>query len=202
MTDPGSHSLWLAQLKAGEPAAVQALLNHYFTRLVEFAHRQLRGRRLGIADSEDLALSAFASFQRGVEKGRFPRLEDRDDLCQVLRMLLRQKAINLLKYEYAKRRDRSRTQPLSAPRDGDSNSEEAGGVNLIGAEPAPEVAVELADEFRRHLDLLGDDVLREIAVCRMKDCSNEEIAGQLGCSVATVERRVRLIRQIWSEEAP
>ena len=35
-----------------------------------------------LADEEDVALSAFDSFCRGAEQGRFPRLDDRDDLWQ------------------------------------------------------------------------------------------------------------------------
>ena len=39
-------------------------------------------------------LSPFGSILRGIEEGRFKRLDDRDDLWQVLAMLTVRKAIN------------------------------------------------------------------------------------------------------------
>ena len=44
---------------------------------------------------EDLALEVFNSFVQGAKRGRFPHLDDRTDLWQVLVMLTAQKAINL-----------------------------------------------------------------------------------------------------------
>ena len=37
-----------------------------------------------IAEPEDVALSAFNSLCRGLENGRFPKLQDRDDLWRLL----------------------------------------------------------------------------------------------------------------------
>ena len=80
-------SLWLDQLKAGDRFAAQQLWEVYYHRLVGLARAKLQGaRRLG-ADEEDVALSAFDSFCRRAERGQFPRLDDRDDLWQVLFVL-------------------------------------------------------------------------------------------------------------------
>jgi DNA-directed RNA polymerase specialized sigma24 family protein len=35
----------------------------------------------------------------------------------------------------------------------------------------------------------------------MEGFTNEEIAARLGCVVSTVDRRLRTIRRIWSEES-
>src|SRR5436190_14301289 len=91
----GSISLWLDRLKVGETAAVQPLWERYFRQLVGLAQHRMAGVRDRATDAEDLALSAFHSFYQGVQRGRFPRLEDRDDLWQVLIMLTVQKAVNL-----------------------------------------------------------------------------------------------------------
>ena len=37
---------------------------------------------------------------------------------------------------------------------------------------------------------------------KLEGYTNDEIAGQLGCSVRTVERRLRLIRKKWQHEEP
>jgi DNA-directed RNA polymerase specialized sigma24 family protein len=57
-------------------------------------------------------------------------------------------------------------------------------------------------EFERLLELLSDSQLRSIAVWKWEEYSNEEIAAMLGCTTRTIERKLKLIRTIWSEEDP
>jgi hypothetical protein len=72
MSAPDSVTNWLVQLKAGDPAAAQALWEPYFPRMVALARQRLAGARRREADEEDVALSAFDCFCRGAEQGRFP----------------------------------------------------------------------------------------------------------------------------------
>ena len=55
-------------------------------------------------------------------------------------------------------------------------------------------------EYRRLLDLLGDDSLRRVAVGKMEGFTNDEIAAQLDCSLRTVARKLETIGLIWGEE--
>jgi DNA-directed RNA polymerase specialized sigma24 family protein len=48
---------------------------------------------------------------------------------------------------------------------------------------------------------LDDEELREIALLKLQGFTNEEIAARIGRALPTVERRLRLIRQTWKEEA-
>ena len=64
----------------------------------------------------------------------------------------------------------------------------------------PAFAAEVADELRRLLGALDDDVLRQVAVLRMEGHSNEEVAGRLGCGLRSVERKLALIRKAWERE--
>jgi DNA-directed RNA polymerase specialized sigma24 family protein len=50
------------------------------------------------------------------------------------------------------------------------------------------------------LDRLGDEELRRVALWKMEGYTIEEIAGQLGCVSRTVDRRLRLIRDIWERD--
>jgi RNA polymerase sigma factor (sigma-70 family) len=178
-------SLWISQLKEGQRAAVGLLLERYFGRLVQLARARLRARP-GLADAdEDVALSAFKSLCLGVERGRFPQLDDRDDLWRLLALLTVRKAIDL------QRRQRARG--------------EAGEVDLeqlLSREPPPELAAELAEEYRRLLDRLGDPQLQTIALWKVEGYSNEEIAGKLGCGLRSVERKLHRIRILLAEESP
>src|SRR3954469_7065224 len=99
MSSQGSVTHWISLLKAGEHAAVQPLWERYFPRLVALARARLRGAPRRVADEEDVALSAFDSFCRHAEQGRFPQLLDRDDLWQVLVMLAARKAVELIRHE-------------------------------------------------------------------------------------------------------
>ena len=84
MASTRSVTHWIGQLRAGDPVAAQHLWEGYFRRLVGLARGKLQSLPCRAADEEDVALSAFASFCRGVECGRFPQLADRDDLWRLL----------------------------------------------------------------------------------------------------------------------
>jgi len=71
---------------------------------------------------------------------------------------------------------------------------------VIGREPTPAFAAQLAEEYQRLLDVLSDAELREVAVKKVEGFTNEEIAAQLGRSLATIERKLQLIRHIWEKD--
>jgi DNA-directed RNA polymerase specialized sigma24 family protein len=199
MSADESVSQWLRLLQGGDPAAAQPLWERYFHRLAGLARTKLQGRPRLAADEEDVALSAFASFCRGAEAGRFPQLGDRDDLWRLLFTLTERKAQNLVRDERRQKRGGGAVLGESdLIRPGDSSP--AGLEQLTGREPTPEFAAEVAEECRHLLERLDDGELRAIAVWKMEGDSAPEIAARLGCALSTVERRLRLIRQIWESE--
>ena len=99
MSCDGSVSRWFDPLRAGDPVAAQRLWERYFSRTVSLARKKLQGSPRRAADEEDVALLAFASFCKGVEEGRFPRLDDRDDLWRLLGTLTARKAAHLRRDE-------------------------------------------------------------------------------------------------------
>ena len=80
MSSSESVTQWIHQLKAGERDAVQKLWEGYFERLVRQTRQWLRCVPRQAVDADDIALSAFDSFCRRAEQGRFPKLFDRNDL--------------------------------------------------------------------------------------------------------------------------
>jgi RNA polymerase sigma factor (sigma-70 family) len=178
-------TLWIAQLKEGQRAAVRLLLQRYFGRLVRLARARLRGRPELADDDEDVALSAFKSLCLGAERGRFPQLDDRNDLWRLLALLAVRKVIDL------QRRWRA-----------GGGTGEVDVEQLLSQEPPPELAVELADEYRRLLDRLGDAQLQAVALWKVEGYSNEEIAQKLGCGLRSVERKLHRIRALLGEGPP
>ena len=120
----------IGMLKGGDGEAAQRLWEAYFERLVALARAKLRGVPMRAADEEDVALSAFDSFCRRAEAGRFPRLADRDDLWQLLFVITVRKALNLVRHEGRASRGGGRVFSLS-------DLPELEVDRLIGAGPDP-----------------------------------------------------------------
>jgi RNA polymerase sigma factor (sigma-70 family) len=193
MDGPGSVTVWLDRLKEGadRDEAVARLWERYFTRLVAQARQHLRGRR-ATGDEEDAALSAFDGFVRAVEAGRFPRLGDRDDLWQVLLMMTANRARNAVRDGNRRKRGGGRVAHGIAGTDSEA------GVQLPSPEPDPAEAVALAEGAERLLEALSDPGLRQVAVLRLEGETVREIAARLGRAVATVERKLKRIREVWA----
>jgi DNA-directed RNA polymerase specialized sigma24 family protein len=193
MSCDGSITRLISLIQAGDRAAAQPLWDAYFHRLVALARARLRGTRRSAADEEDVALSAFDSFWRRAELGEFPRLEDRDDLWELLFVLTVRKAIGLVRYQGRARRGAGRVTTLADLADWNLEV-------VLGPEPTPELAAQFAEEYDLLLDRLGDESLRAVARWKMEGFSNREIAARLGCVEHTVERKLRSIRRLWSAE--
>ena len=157
MASEGSITHCIQLLKAGERAAAQLLWERYFQRLVGLARAHLRGTPRRAADEEDVALSAFESVYQRAERGQFSRLNDRDDLWQLLVVVTVRKAINLVRREGRLTRGSGRVLVLS-------ELEGPGFEEVFDTELTPELAVQMAEECRRLYSCLGDDTLRGGAV--------------------------------------
>jgi DNA-directed RNA polymerase specialized sigma24 family protein len=192
----GSVTRWIGQLQTDDPSAMQHLWERYFRRLVGLARKKLRGTPRRAADEEDVALSAFNSFWRGARAGRFPRLDDRDNLWRLLATLTARKAFEQVRDEHCQKRGGGAVSGES----GLAGPDGSGGLEqVIGREPTPELAAEVADECRRLLGLLDEPELCAVAVWKMEGDSNEQIAARLDCATSTVERKLRRIRTVWAE---
>src|SRR6185295_16843911 len=104
MTTEGSVTRWVLALKGGDVAAAQPLWERYHRQLVSLARQKLRTSRRREADEEDVVQSAFHSFFQGVSDGRFPQLNDRDNLWRLLVVITARKAVDQLVHEHRKRR--------------------------------------------------------------------------------------------------
>jgi RNA polymerase sigma factor (sigma-70 family) len=200
MSSPGSVTRWIHQLKKGDRAAARPLWERYFRLLVERARRRLRGSPRWAADEEDVALSAFDRFYRAAEQGRFPKLDDRQDLWQLLVVLTDREAIDQRRRGAAARHGGGwvvAEGTLSPESSGEADSPLA---RLVSQDPSPEFAAQAAEELRRLLGLLADPELEQVALLKMEGYGAEEIAARLGCVPRTVQRRLRLIRHVWEKE--
>jgi RNA polymerase sigma factor (sigma-70 family) len=188
--DTGSVTHWLNQLQEGDSAAATALWERYFRQLAAVVRSQLAAKARQAGDESDVALSAFQSFFRDVQDGRFPDLSGRDELWRVLVVIARRKAISWLRHEYAQRRGGGKVQAAALLEE------------IAGSEPTPEFAATLLDELQHLLDLLRaeDSTLALIAARKCEGFSNQEIAAELSVSVRTIERKLQRIDILLSED--
>ncbi|MGF1581895.1 MAG: ECF-type sigma factor [Gemmataceae bacterium] len=192
MASEGSVTHWIQLMPDGGQQAVQQLWEKYFKRLVGLVRAKLQNFPRQIADEEDLALSAFDSFCRGLEQGRFPQMADRTNLWSLLVTITARKVLNLKRDQQRLKRGGGNTS------DGLDDAIEL--ENVLGEEPSPDFAAEVAEECQRLLDLLGDEDLRRVTLWKMEGFTNKEIAQKLPCSPRTVERKLDLIRGIWEKK--
>jgi DNA-directed RNA polymerase specialized sigma24 family protein len=193
----GSITHWIGDLKAGGDQAAQQLWERYFAQLVDLARSTLRARRgrRAVEDEEDAALSAFDSFCRGAVRGRFPLLRDRDDLWRLLVVITLRKALDQVQRQRAARRGRNR---VIADGDLPAGTGEDGGLDrLLAAEPTPEFAVMVADEYLWLKGKLPDESLRLVLDLRLEGYTHDEIAERLQCARRTITRKLDRIRLEW-----
>lgn len=188
-------TLWLEKFDSGDEHAAQRLWDEYFEKLSQFANHRLPRYVRRSFDGEDVALSVFDSLCRGITAGKFPELSDRENLWALLMVITARKLARRIRNEQAQKRDARRTVGQLPNEDEPA----AGFENIIGREPTPEFALCLSDETEHLLNLLRDDEIKKLAILKLEGASNQDAAANLRCGLRTVERRIALIRRIWSD---
>ncbi len=186
---PGSVTRLIQELQAETPDAARALWERFFARMLALARRRLPAGARREADEEDVAVVAFTRFLRGVRQGRFPRLNNRDDLWAILFTLTTRQA------------GMQSRQQLREKRGGGVGRGGGGRRNAPPPDgrPAPDEEVALQECLTGLLAALRDDELRQIALARLEGRSNKEIAASIGRAEVTVERRLKVIRETWRQ---
>jgi DNA-directed RNA polymerase specialized sigma24 family protein len=186
--DEGSVSRWISRAAQGEQEAAEKLWERYHDSLVRKARAMLHKTRPAPTDEQDAAQSAFASFFMGARAGRFPNLASRDELWRLLLVITYRKIASQVAHQFSAKRDVKQI---------------ARGNELEGlaAEPPPEFAAMLQEEWDRLVNKLADPRLREVASLILDGRTDAEIAERMGIARRTVARKRNLIRSLWSKES-
>src|SRR5262249_25697925 len=110
------------------------------------------------------------------------------------------KAGHLQRDERRQKRGGGAVRDEAALRGAETTNEQRGFDELVGKEPTPEFAVQVAEEVCRLLECLSENELRSIALWKLEGYTDVEIASRLGCVRLTVQGKLRLIRDIWAKE--
>lgn len=183
----GSVSQLLGGLRQGDEAAVGQLWHRYFAPLVRLARGRLSAGGGSAQSAEDVALEAFWSLCKQAASpesaSRFPQLDNRKHLWRLLACFTARRAIDLARKETRQRLLISDESALGAD----------GFEPFAGREPPAEFGSAVADL----LESLPTEELRRVALARLEGWTNEEIARSMGRSLATVERKLQVIRTLW-----
>ena len=198
MPQENSVTSWIDGVRAGDESDVRRLWDRYFERLVSLAGARLPAHGRRAFDEEDVALSAFQSFCDRVGRGQFLKLNGRDELWRLLATITVRKALDTLRRQARQKRGGGRLAGESALQGG----EDAGGglADVLSREPSPEEVAQFSDSLQSFLGRLQETSLRNVALRRLDGQSTREIARSLDVSAKTVERKLQLIRAIWSQE--
>ena len=189
-----SVTLFFQRLCDGDRGAATKLWQYFGQRVEGLARKTLAGRNQRMSDAEDAAQSAFASFWQGVERGDFPIDANRDELWRILGVITVRKALKHQRREYAEKRGGGRVH----------------GESSVGGLPSDPFLLDQAVEQipGQDFDLICAELLeqldpsgRDVVLLKLAGHTNNEVSRQLGCSLSTVERKLRLVRRIWDEHS-
>ena len=175
--------------------ASEKIWNRYFERLLRFATVRMRGMPKVVADEEDIALSVLESVcmqLRSREDGG-TEYADESGVWSLLVLICKRKIANQYAYQNRGKREIARSESLFS--DPGLLSE------LQSQQIEPAQMLEFNESMDQLFALLEKDVLKQVALAKVHGFTNSDIASQLGCSLSTVERKLRLIREIWSRES-
>jgi len=193
-----SHSVtrFIQRVKLEDPDAAGQIWQRYFQRLLPLARARLRSMPHQSIDEEDVLVSVFDRFFRAASQDRFANLQDRSDLWQILLMLTERKVAD----QYRRATAQKRLDQEVSGRRGRLESADTNIEQVADDEPGPDFIAAFNDRLARAITRLGDTTTREVAILRMEGYQNSEIADRLAVSLSTVERKLRLIRELWAAE--
>ena len=197
MISENSVSKYIDGLKHGDELAAQKIWERFYKRLLIQADRKLKSSPRKAMDEEDVVQRAFADFFAQVKQGRFPKLDDRNDLWQILAMLVDRRAKDQIKLQKSQKAGGGRVRTESVFLVNDTSSNVNGLAQIQDVLPTPELAQELIELMDERLATLRTADQRQIALHKMQGYSNREIADMLRSSERTVERCLQSIRRQW-----
>ncbi len=143
-----------------------------------------------VVDGDDVAVSVFKSLWLAAQSGRLQDVRNLDEVWWLLIKMTKQKCIDYRRKARRKKRNAG-VEPLSA-------TETC--ITLISEVPDPHYLAALNELYARLVGNFSDSTRRDIAVMRIEGYTVAEIAAKLGLAVATVYRKLDLIRENWAKE--
>jgi RNA polymerase sigma-70 factor, ECF subfamily len=168
--------------------------NQYGSTLRAVADQQIAGEMKRRVGASDIVQSAFRTFFRRAEAGKF-QFQDSEKLWSLMCAITLTKVREQVRFHRREKRDVHRE---SRPGDSTKSNESDGFELLSGEALSPEVAAEFADQFEKLMSSLDEEERRVLSL-KIDDYTNEEIADSIGSSERTVRRIVKRLKTVLGE---
>ncbi len=179
-------------MRQGDTNAISQLVSRYFGKISAFAESKLRRGVHITDDGEDIAITVLQTITECTAQGRYPDLQDRNDLW-LLMIVIAQHAVI----------DRQRSVMNRTPMHSMTDILESYNLKLdafLGKEDSESKAMEIFECWEKLLKSLPDEASREIAKLKLQGHSNRKIGDILRSSYRTVDRKVNNIAKQWHEQ--
>lgn len=194
--EEGSVTGWLRSIRGGNQKVVVDLWKRYFEQLKEFARLEFGKRNRAAEDEEDVALSVIETLCRNVANGKFPNINDRSDLWSLLVVITQSKVCANYRKEFSQKRGGGKVLNMSQLEQQLKN----GLLDVFEKKPSAEAFLMITDLVESLCDRMRDPLAKTIALLKLEGRSNREISRELGLVPRTVDRKLNLIREVWSRE--
>ena len=186
----------LQRLESGDAEAAALVFDRYARRLIGLSRRQLDKRVRGKVDADDVVNSVIRTFCRRAAERPFD-LDGPDGLWALLVEIALRKCGRWNRHFHTRKRDVRREQTPPPLADSDCAVEPHD-----RAAPWPEDEVVLRETVERLLGAL-DERTRTVCEMRLQGYEIKEIAVALNCTEATINRKIRNIKdrmkELWPE---
>ena len=202
-------TLLFRRAESGDDEAIADLFNFYFDRLAGFGGLLLSPNSQRVLDGEDLAQSVFAKFLRDAEAGfrdkdgKLIKLENRNQVWAMLAYRLEKRAANRQRFMNAKKRGNGKVAGESAFRTSEGDWD-PNGIGEIGDNQFSDLFDDIEKLHKTLLEILAneeDPLLYQIGALTLAGKLPKEISESLGISLASVYRKIKLIKECWEEES-
>jgi RNA polymerase sigma factor (sigma-70 family) len=198
MTPPDSESehgsmthMW-QQMNQGNPQASNDLYTRLLPRMYAVAQKSIGPIAKRGLEADDVVQSAMFSFWKYFEAGKLADDLNRNDLWALISTFTTRKLKKHVRRENTQKRGSGKVINEQALRG--KYGEDQKLSELVQQTPAHDF-----DEAIEELLSPLDEELTRIALLKLSEYTNLEIANMLECTERTIERKLSLTREIWSQ---
>lgn len=179
-------------LRSGDAAAAGEFWKRYGPLMHAVADQHLSPGMRRRVEPDDVVQSVCRTFFRRAKAGEY-QLPDSQALWRLLCAITITKVREQARFHGRAKRGLKREVSMDAGgKDGDEAGD-AGHLAPADDAPSPADAAAFADQFRLVIESLGEEE-QQLVCLKLDDCTNDEVAGKLGCSERTVRRLMKEVQ--------
>ena len=188
----GSVTRWIRELKTGDQNALSKLWERYFPTIARSAKFRFGSNPRVVRDEEDIALSVLGVL---LKQATLVDVNDREGLFRLLMVITKHKVLSEKRVQKADSRGGGRVAIIS-----ELHGELKHYVdNLTTVAPSPESLASASEHYQILLNVLPNDMYREIVKLRLMGKSIDEISDHFDVVPRTINRKLKIIQNLWLE---